>query len=202
MKRNVGIARRLFPLLDNDRRVAELFHALLFSLPGSPVLYYGDEIGMGDNIYLGDRDGVRTPMQWSARPQRRVLRGRLRPALPAAADGPGLRLRGASTSRRGLRDPSSFLHWLQRMIQVRRKHPVFGTGDLRAARRREPVGDGLPAQARHRDGTALPGTATTDVVLCVNNLSRFAQPAEIVLTPLRRERARRDDRPRAVPADR
>ncbi|CAN5182020.1 hypothetical protein BH18ACT4_BH18ACT4_04720 [soil metagenome] len=65
MKRNVGIARRLFPLIENDRRVAELFHALLFSMPGSPVLYYGDEIGMGDNIYLGDRDGVRTPMQWT-----------------------------------------------------------------------------------------------------------------------------------------
>ena len=65
MKRNIGIGRRLAPLVDNDRRVAELLHALLFSFPGSPVLYYGDEIGMGDNIYLGDRDGVRTPMQWS-----------------------------------------------------------------------------------------------------------------------------------------
>ena len=65
MKRNIGIGRRLAPLVDNDRRVAELLHSLLFSLPGSPVLYYGDEIGMGDNIYLGDRDGVRTPMQWS-----------------------------------------------------------------------------------------------------------------------------------------
>ena len=65
MKRNIGIGRRLAPLVDNDRRIAELLHALLFSFPGSPVLYYGDEIGMGDNIYLGDRDGVRTPMQWS-----------------------------------------------------------------------------------------------------------------------------------------
>ena len=65
MKRNVGISRRLFPLLENDRRLAELFHGLILSLPGSPILYYGDEIGMGDNIYLGDRDGVRTPMQWT-----------------------------------------------------------------------------------------------------------------------------------------
>ena len=65
MKRNIGIGRRLATLVDNDRRVAELLHSLLFSLPGSPVLYYGDEIGMGDNIYLGDRDGVRTPMQWA-----------------------------------------------------------------------------------------------------------------------------------------
>ena len=65
MRRNIGIARRLFPLLDNDQDVVELFHAMLFSMPGSPVLYYGDEIGMGDNIFLGDRDGVRTPMQWT-----------------------------------------------------------------------------------------------------------------------------------------
>src|ERR1700751_306273 len=65
MKRNLGIGRRLAPLVDNDRRVAELLHAMLFSFPGSPVLYYGDEIGMGDNISLGDRDGVRTPMQWN-----------------------------------------------------------------------------------------------------------------------------------------
>ena len=73
MRRNTGIGRRLAPLLDNQRPLMELFHALLFSMPGSPVLYYGDEIGMGDNIYLGDRDGVRTPMQWTPGPQRRLL---------------------------------------------------------------------------------------------------------------------------------
>ena len=73
MQANVGIRRRLAPLLDNDRGQIELFTALLLSLPGSPVLYYGDEIGMGDNIWLGDRDGVRTPMQWSPGPQRRLL---------------------------------------------------------------------------------------------------------------------------------
>ncbi len=71
---NLGIRRRLAPLLGNDRRKIELMNGLLFSLPGTPVIYYGDEIGMGDNIYLGDRNGVRTPMQWDARPQRRLLR--------------------------------------------------------------------------------------------------------------------------------
>ena len=92
MKANIGIRRRLAPLLDNDINQIELFTALLLSLPGSPVLYYGDEIGMGDNIWLGDRDGVRTPMQWTAGPQRRLLRGDARQAAPARDPGPGLRL--------------------------------------------------------------------------------------------------------------
>ena len=81
---NLGIRRRLAPLLGNNRRKIELMNGLLFSLPGTPVIYYGDEIGMGDNIYLGDRNGVRTPMQWSARPQRRLLAGQPAAALPAA----------------------------------------------------------------------------------------------------------------------
>ena len=92
MKANVGIRRRLAPLLENDRNQIELFTALLLSLPGSPVLYYGDEIGMGDIIWLGDRDGVRTPDAVDARPQRRVLHGQPGPALPAADQGPALRL--------------------------------------------------------------------------------------------------------------
>ena len=106
MKANIGIRRRLAPLLENDRNQLELFTALLLSLPGSPVLYYGDEIGMGDNIWLGDRDGVRTPDAVDARPQRRVLHLRPRPALPAGDHGPGLRLPGgqrrgaAATARR------------------------------------------------------------------------------------------------------
>ena len=94
MKRNLGIGRRLAPLVDNDRRVAELLHALLFSFPGSPVLYYGDEIGMGDNIYLGRPGRGPHPDAVVARPQRRFQPGRLRPAVPATADGPCLRLPG------------------------------------------------------------------------------------------------------------
>ena len=92
MRRNSGIGRRLAPLLHNSRPLMELFYWLLFTLPGSPVLYYGDEIGMGDNIHLGDRDSVRTPMQWIGRPQRRLLGGRPRGPLPARHQRSGVRL--------------------------------------------------------------------------------------------------------------
>ena len=104
MKANIGIRRRLAPLLDNDRNQIELFTALLLSLPGSPVLYYGDEIGMGDNIWLGDRDGVRTPMQWT--PDRNAGFSTVRPgpAVPAGDHGPGLRLPGHQ--RRGADAPA------------------------------------------------------------------------------------------------
>ena len=128
MKANVGIRRRLAPLLDNDRDQIELFTALLLSLPGSPVLYYGDEIGMGDNIWLGDRDGVRTPMQWT--PDRNAGFSSADPGklhLPAI-HGPGLRLperqrRGAAgaTRRRCCTGP-------RRMIQVRGATRAFGLG--------------------------------------------------------------------------
>ena len=97
---NLGIRRRLAPLLGNNRQRIELMNALLFSLPGTPVLYYGDEIGMGDNIYLGDRNGVRTPMQWSADRNAGFSRGQPAEALPAGHHRPGVPLRERSTSRR------------------------------------------------------------------------------------------------------
>ncbi len=99
MKANVGIRRRLAPLLDNDRNQIELFTALLLSLPGSPVLYYGDEIGMGDVIWLGDRDGVRTPMQWTPDRNAGFSKANPGPALPAAQPGLGLRRIRPSTWR-------------------------------------------------------------------------------------------------------
>jgi maltose alpha-D-glucosyltransferase/alpha-amylase len=181
MKRNVGIARRLFPLLDNDRRVAELFHALLFSLPGSPVLYYGDELGMGDNIYLGDRDAVRTPMQWT--PDRN---GGFSTAdfaqlyLPPLMD-PVYGFAAVNVEA-GLRNPSSFLHWVQRMMQARRQHPVFGIGSFEVLGVENPsvlayLRRPLPDVSEEDEGEERGGA-----VLCVNNLSRFAQPAEILLT--------------------
>jgi maltose alpha-D-glucosyltransferase/alpha-amylase len=176
MKRNVGIARRLLPLLEGDRRVAELFHGLLFSLPGSPVMYYGDEIGMGDNIYLGDRDGVRTPMQWT--PDRN---GGFSGADFAALYLPPLMdpVYGyhAVNVESQLRNPSSFLHWIQHLIGVRKHHAVFGSGAFAVL---DVANEAVLAYLRSQ--TRADGTQ--DVVLCVNNLSRVAQPVELDLAHL------------------
>ena len=127
MKANIGIRRRLAPLLENDRNQLELFTALLMSLPGSPVLYYGDEIGMGDNIWLGDRDGVRTPMQWT--PDRNGGFSQTDPQrlyLPPIMD--PLYGYQALNVEAQQRDAGSFLQWTRRMIEIRKRHPVFGTG--------------------------------------------------------------------------
>ena len=127
MKANIGIRRRLAPLLDNDRNQLELFTALLLSLPGSPVLYYGDEIGMGDNIWLGDRDGVRTPMQWT--PDRNGGFSRRDPQrlyLPPIMD-PIYGYQSLNVEAQQ-RNPGSLLHWTRRMIEIRKRHPVFGLG--------------------------------------------------------------------------
>jgi maltose alpha-D-glucosyltransferase/alpha-amylase len=169
MKRNIGIGRRLATLVDNDRRVGELLHGLLFSLPGSPILYYGDEIGMGDNIYLGDRDGVRTPMQWT--PDRNAGFSRCDFAqlyLPPLMD-PVYGYQAVNVEAQ-LRNPSSLLHWMQRMLQVRRSRAeLFGTGTFEV----------LPAQ--NPSVLAFLRQSGDDIVLCVNNLSRFAQPVELNL---------------------
>ena len=168
MRRNIGIGRRLAPLVDNDRRVAELLHAMLFSMPGSPVLYYGDEIGMGDNIYLGDRDGVRTPMQWS--PDRNAGFSKAdfaRLYLPPLMD-PVHGYQAVNVEAQ-MRDRSSLLYWMRRMLAVRRQHPVFGTGSFEVIPTENP--SVLAFVRQHGD----------DIVLCVYNLSRFAQPAELPL---------------------
>ncbi len=168
MRRNIGIGRRLAPLVENDRRVAELLHALLFSMPGSPVLYYGDEIGMGDNIYLGDRDGVRTPMQWS--PDRNAGFSRADFAqlyLPPLMD-PVYGYQSVNVEA-NLRDPSSFLHWMQRMLSVRHQHPLFGTGTFQVL------------NAENLSVLAFVRRQDDDIVLCVNNLSKYAQPVEMDL---------------------
>ncbi len=174
MKRNVGIRRRLAPLIDNDRRVTELLHAMLFSLPGSPIMYYGDEIGMGDNIYLGDRDSVRTPMQWS--PDRNAGFSRADFAalyLPPLMD-PVYGYQAVNVEAH-TRDQSSLLYWTKRMLEVRKQHPVFGTGSFEVLSSENPS-----ALAFVREGTD-PESAERDVVMCVNNLSRFAQPVELHL---------------------
>jgi maltose alpha-D-glucosyltransferase / alpha-amylase len=168
MKANIGIRRRLAPLLDNDRNQLELFTALLLSLPGSPVLYYGDEIGMGDNIWLGDRDGVRTPMQWT--PDRNAGFSTCNPGqlyLPVIMDPIyGYQVTNVEAQ---LANTTSLLHWTRRLIAVRKENPAFGLGSW------DDLGGSNPTVL------SFVREFGDDVVLCVNNLSRFAQPVELDL---------------------
>jgi maltose alpha-D-glucosyltransferase/alpha-amylase len=169
MRINVGIRRRLAPLLENSRRRIELMHALLFSLPGTPVIYYGDEIGMGDNIYLGDRNGVRTPMQWTG-----DRNGGFSRADPAQLYAPAIMDPvygyGALNVEAQERAPFSLLNWMKRMIGVRKQTTVFGRGTIEflGARNRK-----ILSYIR-RDGD--------DIVLCVANLARSMQPVELDLS--------------------
>jgi len=174
MKANVGIRRRLAPLLDNDRRQIELFNALLLSLPGSPVLYYGDEIAMGDNIWLGDRDGVRTPMQWT--PDRNAGFSQCDPGrlfLPAIMD-PVFGYQ-ATNVEAATRNSSSLLHWTKRMIEVRRQNPAFGLGTYTELGSTNPSVFAFMRELRVED------PSKDDLVLCVMNFSRFPQPTELDL---------------------
>ncbi len=231
MKRHMGIGRRLAPLLDGDRRLAELLYALLLSLPGSPVIYYGDELLMGDNIYLGDRDSVRTPMQWS--PDRNGGFSRADFAqlyLPPLMD-PVYGFEAVNVEAQQ-RNPGSFLHWLRGMLVERRSLPVLGVGELEVLSCPNPsvlafvrsgdvvdvpvpatglgpgpptgsgaplIGASSPLAARRPPGQVagapwvegaltVPADEAADAevrrpqaVLCVHNLSRFAQPAELLL---------------------
>ena len=168
MRINVGIRRRLAPLLDQGRRQIELMNALLMSMPGTPVLYYGDEIGMGDNVYLGDRNGVRTPMQWSDG-KNAGFSDADSAALysPPIVDPPygyqGINVRGQE------RVKTSLLRWTRRLIGVRRKHRAFGRGTF------EPL-----HPANHRVLVFLRRFGN-ETILCVNNLSRYAQAVELDL---------------------
>ena len=169
---NLGIRRRLAPLLENDRRKIELLNCLLFSMPGTPVLYYGDEIGMGDNIYLGDRDGVRTPMQWS--PDRNGGFSRADPArlfLPAIQDSvygfAGVNIEAQAAN------PSSLLNWMRKQIAVRRRHSAFGRGTLRFL---YPANRKVLAYLRSDD---------TETLLCVANVSGSPQAVELDLGEFR-----------------
>ncbi|HTQ40361.1 MAG TPA: maltose alpha-D-glucosyltransferase [Pirellulales bacterium] len=166
---NVGIRRRLAPLLNNNRRTIELLQGLLFSLPGTPVIYYGDEIGMGDNIYLGDRNGVRTPMQWSS--DRNAGFSRSNPQklyLPVVID-PEYHYEtvNAETQRN---NPQSLWWWMKRLIAVRNQHLAFGRGSLELLL---PDNAKVLAFVRHMDD---------DQVLVVANLSRFSQYVELDLS--------------------
>ena len=178
MRRNVGIRRRLFPLLDNDRRQAELLHALLFSMPGTPILYYGDEIGMGDNIYLGDRDSRAHAHAVEPGPQRRVLHLRLRAALPAAADGPRLRVPGRQRRGRTTRQRVRSSTGCAASSTSASSTPSSALGGFEILEVSTPS---VFAYLR----TPPPGAeASVRPVLCVNNFSGSAQPAELFLSHL------------------
>jgi maltose alpha-D-glucosyltransferase/alpha-amylase len=166
---NLGIRRRLAPLMQNDRLKIELVNALLLSMPGTPIIYYGDELGMGDNIYLGDRDGVRTPMQWT--PDRNGGFSRADPAqlyLPPIMDAVyGYHAVNVEAQERSL---SSLLNWMKRLIGVRQSLSVFGRGSLAFL---YPANRAVIAYLREYEKVT---------VLCVANLSRFAQPVELELS--------------------
>jgi maltose alpha-D-glucosyltransferase/alpha-amylase len=168
MRANIGIRRRLASLLEDDRRQVELFTALLLSLPGSPVLYYGDEIGMGDNIWLGDRDGVRTPMQWT--PDRNAGFSTCEPArvvFPPVADAVyGYQVKNVESQ---VKSTASLLHWTRRLIEVRKQNPAFGMGSF------VDLGGSNPSVF------SFVREWGDDQVMCVNNLSRSAQPVELDL---------------------
>ena len=168
MRLNLGIRRRLAPLLENDRRKIELLTSLLFTLPGSPILYYGDEIGMGDNIYLGDRNGVRTPMQWTGDRNAGFSRAdTARLYLPLIVD-PVYGYQSINVEAQQ-RTPSSLLNWMKRLIEVRKKTRVFGRGTLHFLR---PANESVLVHVREHEGQS---------VIAVHNLAGSAQPVELDL---------------------
>ena len=172
MRINLGIRRRLAPLLENDRRKIELMNALLFSLPGTPIVYYGDEIGMGDNVYLGDRDGVRTPMQWSA--DRNAGFSRANPQrlyLPVNID-PEYHYETINVESQQ-NNSHSLLWWMKRMIAQRKQFRSFGRGSLEFL------------QPSNRRVLAFVRQLDDEIVLVVANLSRFAQCTDLDLAKFR-----------------
>jgi maltose alpha-D-glucosyltransferase/alpha-amylase len=175
MRINLGIRRRLAPLVGNDRRKMELLHGLLLALPGTPVLYYGDEIGMGDNVFLGDRNGVRTPMQWSndrnagfsrANPQRLILPIIIDPEYHYEAINVELQQD----------NPNSLLWWTKRLVALRKQYQAFGRGTMELL---TPANYRVLAFIRELRG---PGGDVEETVLVVANLSRFPQYVEMDLS--------------------
>jgi len=168
MRINVGIRRRLAPLMDNGRRQIEIMNALLMSMPGTPIIYYGDEIGMGDNVYLGDRNGVRTPMQWSTDRNAGFSDADSAALYSPVIVDPPYGFQGINVMAQE-RTSTSLLRWMRRLIAVRREFKAFGRGTwepLHPDNRRV-----LVFLRRYKD----------ELILCVNNLSRFAQYVELDL---------------------
>jgi maltose alpha-D-glucosyltransferase/alpha-amylase len=169
MRQNLGIRRRLAPLMDNDRGRIELAHALLFSLPGSPILYYGDEIAMGDNIWLEDRNGLRTPMQWNAGVNAGFsTAAEERLYSPVISEGEFAYTRVNVAVQRG--DPKSWWHAAKKMLAVRKQNPVFGEGST------------LILDAHNPAVLAILRFGAGETVLAVHNLSAERQPAHMDLS--------------------
>jgi len=169
MRINLGIRRRLAPLVDNNRRRIELLNSLLLSFPGTPILYYGDEIGMGDNIYLGDRNGVRTPMQWNA-----DRNAGFSTAVPAQLYSPvimdpvwGFEAINVEAQQT---DTSSLLHWMRNMIALRKLFRVFGRGTIEFLK------------SSNRKVLAYLRSYEDEQVVCIANFSRFTQPVDLDLS--------------------
>ncbi|HEU0165455.1 MAG TPA: alpha-glucosidase C-terminal domain-containing protein, partial [Thermomicrobiales bacterium] len=168
MRINVGIRRRLAPLLENGRRQIEMMNSLLMSMPGTPVLYYGDEIGMGDNIYLGDRNGVRTPMQWNSDRNAGFSRADwAKLYFPVIMD-PVYGYQAVNVEAQN-RVPTSLLNWMKRIIAVRKRYQAFGRGTISFL---HPENFKVLVYLRRFEN---------EIILCVVNLSRFVQYAEIDL---------------------
>ena len=189
MRINVGIRRRLAPLVDNSRRRLELLNSLLFSMRGTPIIYYGDEIGMGDNVYLGDRNGVRTPMQWTGDRNAGFSRADVHALYAPLVADPVYGYQAVNVEAQE-RVPGSLLNWMKRLIRVRRTHPVFGRGTLEFLPPGEPSRPRLPARARGRHDPVRREPVALRAV-------RRARPVA-----LRRARAGRAHRPRPLPAHR
>jgi len=166
---NVGIRRRLAPLVENSRPRIELLHSLLFSFPGTPILYYGDEIGMGDNLQLKDRDGVRTPMQWSGDRNAGFSTAEAGKLYCQPIRDPVFGYEAVNVESE-LKDPSSLLQWMRRMIRLRRLFKVFGRGSM--------------AFLSCPNKKILPylRQSAQDTILCVANMSRHPQPAQLDLS--------------------
>ncbi|MEA3335348.1 MAG: maltose alpha-D-glucosyltransferase [Chloroflexota bacterium] len=158
MRQNLGIRRRLAPLMDNDRRKIELMNSMLFTLPGSPIIYYGDEIGMGDNIWLDDRNGVRTPMQWDDSPNAGFSSAPADQLYEPVIDDASFGYQRVNVAAQRV-DPDSLFHAIRRFIAVRKQHKVFGRGDLVFL---EPADLAVLAYLRAFEG---------EVVLAVHNLT-------------------------------
>jgi len=168
MRINVGIRRRLAPLMDNGRRQIELMNALLMSMPGTPIIYYGDEIGMGDNIYLGDRNGVRTPMQWSTDRNAGFSEAESAALYSPVIVDPPYGYQGINVAAQE-RTSTSLLRWMRRLIAVRKEFKAFGRGTWE------------PLHPDNRRVLVFIRRYKDEMILCVSNLSRFAQFVELDL---------------------